>query len=209
MLRTLLMVSAGVLMAGPGSPVRAQEGGEADEVRCDKCVFIEAGEQDFCDTHGKGRIFGAKVTSKKLFEALAPIKHTREALQKCPGCRKAADTKSKCDTCGKNLVGLREYRSPVAHKLAKGREVRHEAAFQCDECKKAWAQDGSCSACKLHFAGKRMFKNSDEHKAALAAHDTLTKAVETKCEGCSVAMVTDGKCDHCNASFKDGKPVKS
>lgn len=205
MMRTILMLGLTVtcLALVPKAVAQADEQG-ADEM-CEKCMLIGAGENDYCDKHHKGNAFGAELTSKKLFDALASTRLNREDVMKCPGCKAASEGGGHCDKCNIYIVVPRGYKSVVAYHLAKGKPVQSEMAFQCDDCKKAWKENGACETCHLHFAAKRMFKEADDQKAALAAHETLTQATQSKCEDCAVAMVTDGTCDHCKVSYKDGK----
>ena len=74
----LLMLGVGVLSVGLTTTLRAQEGDEAPDDRCEKCMLIGAGLGKFCDDHAKGAAFGVQLTSKKLFDTLQGTRLNRE-----------------------------------------------------------------------------------------------------------------------------------
>lgn len=196
MVRTMLTLVASVALFSAAVPVMA--GG------CSGCAKIAKGSDGFCC--GKGKAFGVRMNSKKLYAALAGHKIEKDAI-KCAGCKKAAKTDGRCEHCGVGAADGKFFHSKVSYALAKGKPISTEQAKQCSSCATAHKSNGFCTGCNAGFVAGRMFKGKDNYDAALAAHGTLVKATEAskKCEACAVAMVTDGKCAHCNVTFQDGK----
>lgn len=196
MVRTMLTLVASVALFGAAVPAMA--GG------CSGCAKVAKSDDGFCC--GKGKAFGVKVSSKKLYAALAGHKIDAKDI-KCPGCKKAAKTNGSCEHCGVAAANGKFYHSKVSYVLAKGKPMSAKEAGHCSGCVSAHKSNAFCAGCNAGFVAGRVFRGKDVHQAALAAFKTLTKAAEaaTKCEACAVAMVTDGKCAHCNVAFKDGK----
>lgn len=171
---------------------------------CAGCSKVAKVGEGFCC--GKGKIYGVKLSSKKLYAALAGHKIDDEAI-KCAGCKAAAKSNGRCEHCGVGAADGKLFHSKPSHALAKGTVVSAAKAAHCDACLLAFKINGYCSGCDSGFVAGRMFKGKEEYKAALAAHKTLVdaSAASKKCEACAVAMVTDGKCEQCNVSFKDGR----
>ena len=196
MVRTMLTLVASVALLGATVPAMA--GG------CSGCAKVAKSDDGFCC--GKGKAFGVKLASKKLYTALAGHKIDSYDI-KCPGCKKAAKTSGRCDHCNVGAADGKFYHSKVSHVLAKGKPMSAKEAKHCSACATAHKSNSFCSGCSAGFVAGRLFRGKTIHEAALAAYKTLAKAVKasSKCEACAVAMVTDGKCAHCNVAFKDGK----
>ena len=196
MVRTMLTLVASVALFGAAVPAMA--GG------CSGCAKVAKGSDGFCC--GKGKAFGVKLNSKKLYAALAGHKFDKESI-KCPGCKTAAKTNGRCEHCSVGAADGKFFHSKVSYVLAKGKPMSAEKAKHCYGCATAHKDNGYCGGCSAGFVAGRMFEGQENHKAALAAYKTLVKASKAseKCEACAVALVTDGKCAHCNVAFKDGK----
>lgn len=90
--------------------------------------------------------------------------------------------------------------------LALGLSAPAEPDCKCSTAKRA---NGWCGHCKAGQVGKLRYTDKQAYEHALAARETLRRAVKAAatCEACAVAMVTDGKGAKCGISFKDGKPL--
>lgn len=198
MLQRMLMLGAAALFAA------AVPAAQAGCPGCEKVV--KKGEGFHC---GKGKVFGVRLTSEKLYKALEGHKADSEKIQ-CPGCKKAFKTDGKCEHCKLAAANGQMYRSWVSHTLAKGTPIEAKKAAVCGGCKTAHKENGRCEHCNVGFVAGRMFKDTEVYKHALVAFKTLNKATQTaeKCDVCAVAMVTNASCDKCKVEFKDGKLVK-
>ncbi len=199
MVRGVLVLAAAVVVAGASAPALAGA--------CKACDKIAHGDDGFCC--GKGQIFGLKLASKTLYEALAGHAVDAKSLT-CSGCKVAAKTDGSCAHCQVVAANGKFYHSRAAHILAKGKPVSVRKASYCTGCNTAHADNGYCSGCGVGSVAGRAFKEKAQYEAALAAYATITKAVRasSQCEACAVAMVTDGSCDHCRVRFKNGKKSK-
>ncbi len=178
---------------------------------CKGCAKIKEKGEGFCSHCGSGKIFGVKLASKKLYDALAGdeagIKKLKESS--CTGCNTAAEKDGACKHCGLFVANGRVYRTATAQALARGKPVKEEHLKSCYNCAKAAKEDGHCTACDVHFVAHRSYKSKTFHEAALKAYETIKAAVKdaAHCETCAVARVGDGTCKACKVSFKYGKPV--
>lgn len=195
MVRSVLTLGCFVLFMGAVAPAQAG---------CPGCEDVaKKGEGFHC---GQGLVFGLKLSSEKLYQAVAGKEVDVEGM-KCPGCVTAAKTNGVCAHCKVAMSGGKMYRSMAAYTLAKGSPIAEGQECSCPGCKTARAEDGFCSACEEGFVSGRLFKGKESHDAALAAHKTLASAIDLAkhCVGCGIAAVTDGTCPSCKVSYKDGK----
>lgn len=204
MLRTVLTAMSVLILTGAAVPALADE--------CKGCDKIAKGSDGFCC--GKGSVFGVKLTSQKLYDALKGREVSQKDIRdfRCSGCKRAEKTNGSCDQC--RFVGGKMYSSWLAYTLAKGAPMSAELVKACPkkcgtQCNRALKKDGRCSSCEIGFVAGRMFESGELYEAALAAYTTLKKAAKTasSCEQGAVAMVADGSCSKCKLTFKNGKIV--
>lgn len=177
---------------------------------CKSCELIKKAGQGFCDHCKSGKIYGLKVASRKLYDALAGEEGKIEELKKshCPGCKSAAAKGGSCEHCGVFVVNHRVFHSETAAALARGVKV-DAAGLKCKGCIDAAKNHGTCEHCKTQFVADRVFHSKSFAEAAVKAYETVKQAVKdaSHCEGCALARIHDGKCKDCKVSFKHGKPV--
>ncbi len=177
---------------------------------CAGCAVIKKDGQGYCDHCGSGKIYGLKVASRKLYDALAGEEGKIDDLKKspCSGCKTAAAKSGDCAHCKVFVANDRIYHSGTARALARGERVDAHG-LECKRCAYAAGKSGSCKACDKHFAADRSYKTASFHEAALKAYETVKQAVRdaSHCENCAVARVADGTCKDCKVAFKNGKPV--
>ena len=199
------MRAAGILMTGVfalaviATPTLAGEDCTCKEIK--KAGF------GFCQEHESGQLFDVKLTSFKLYDALAGQEVETDKI-KCEGCRKAAETNGTCEHCHVSIADGWLYHSKAAYTLALGKEVKADT-IKCESCKYAAEKNGFCDGCDAGMVSHRMFKSRDKYDQAKEALALITNAVKTlaKCENCAVAMVKDGSCPTCKVAYKDGKKV--
>jgi hypothetical protein len=191
---------AGLLVLA--SPVLADD--------CTACKDIAAKGEGFCTSCNEGAAFGVKMSSKKLYDAVAGQTVEVDKVT-CEGCKKALAENGVCETCKAGAADGKVYSSMAAYRLAKGKPVAADKEISCEACAKAAKGHGYCDSCGAGFVANRTYTDKESYQAALTAHETLTRAslAAKKCEGCAVAMVKDGECEACKIQFKDGKPDKT
>ena len=76
---------------------------------CEGCSKIKTTGEGFCDHCGSGKIFGIKVTSRELYNALTGEEGMVEALKKsgCKGCKTAVEKSGACDHCRVCMASIR------------------------------------------------------------------------------------------------------
>ncbi len=202
MLRKLLVVGALALFFG-----NCGLSALAKEKECN-CKAIAEAKHGFCDTCNEGRIYGERLTSRQLYEALHGH-NTETAKIHCDSCIRANEKNARCTSCKVSFAHKRMYRSPMAHAIALGKPYTAAKASHCDTCKKAFAHNEFCDECKVGFNAKRLYHSHAEHKQAKHAHEIIREAIKIarECENCAVAMVNNAKCEKCNARFQDGRCV--
>ncbi|MCZ6684130.1 MAG: hypothetical protein O7B26_13200 [Planctomycetota bacterium] len=171
------------------------------------CKDIKKTGAGWCSECKGGAMYGVKLTSAKLYEALQGKKVKDVEKMKCAGCKTAATKGGTCKHCKVAFHDGKSFHSPVSATLAKGKKVEPDK-IKCKGCKSASTKGGGfCTGCDAGIVKGLSFKGKDDFKAAKNAMTTLTKAAKTvsDCEACAVAMVTDGKCAACKVQFKDGK----
>ena len=174
------------------------------------CKAIAKAKQGFCDACNKGQIFGEKLTSHKLYEALHGL-NVETAKMKCSSCKRMAKKNGECVSCKVGFAHGRMYLSPVAHSIALGKPYSAEKASKCSTCKKAHTKHSFCSTCDVGFVNGRLYRSINNHVHALQSRDVVRSAIRMSknCEDCAVAMVTHAKCEKCDVSFdKSGRAIK-
>jgi hypothetical protein len=161
----------------------------------------------WCDSCEVGYVTGVRITSKKLFDAVAGEKVDAEAM-KCSACAKAVEQDGACDHCGVAFAAGKAYKSKVGQRLALGKAADRNKLI-CSMCRQNSRDHGWCDSCKVGLVGNRAFKDKKAYTHAAAARKVLLIAAmkAEKCSACAVAMVDDGTCDKCEVSFKDGRKV--
>ena len=199
MIRKLIGVGCVLVLMAMAAPTWAGD--------CKGCQTIAEGKDGFC--HGKGRIFGVELASQKLYDTLAGAAIDKTKLD-CPGCKAAAKNDGWCDKCKLALAGDRAFRSPYAHRIARGQAVNVEVASKCAGCKAARDTNGFCTACNVGYVADRVFSDKESYEQARDDRTTLQLAsrTATKCESCAVGLVTDGECERCKVRYKEGKPLE-
>lgn len=172
------------------------------------CKAVTEAKSGFCDSCNKGQIFGEKLTSRKLYEALHG--HSVEsAKMTCEGCKRASEKNGKCASCKIGFAHGRMYHSPMGHSMAVGESYSAEKSNGCSGCKKAFAKHGFCSGCNVGFVRGLIYRSRSQHHAAARAHEIIHDAItlSKKCEDCALAMVTNSKCEKCNIRFQNGRSI--
>lgn len=169
------------------------------------CKEIKKVGYGYCKGCSTGTLFGVKLSSAKLYDALAG--HDMDMSKvKCSGCKAAAKTNGTCDKCNVSIADGKAYHSMASYSLALGKEVKTDK-IKCKSCKEAAYNNGFCEGCSKGMVAHRMFKPRSQYDAAKNGLALITKAASAKCEGCAVAMVQDGTCASCKLAFKGGKKV--
>ncbi|MEE8170493.1 MAG: hypothetical protein V3T70_08095 [Phycisphaerae bacterium] len=176
------------------------------------CSTVKEAGNGWCDQCDQGAVYGVRLASAKLYQALTG-KEIKDADKiKCGGCKKAAKSDGSCeyDYCNAAFHDGKMYMSAVAHTLASGHRMK-TSEIKCGGCKKAAdaKKPGYCSGCDAGFVSGMAFKGKKHFESASAAMTTLKTAAKAKCTACAVAMVTDGTCKDCKISFKDGEKLKT
>ena len=169
------------------------------------CTEIKKAGYGFCKGCEKGTIFGVKLTSAKLYDALAGTEVDVSKI-KCESCKAAAEKNGVCTKCNVGMADKHLYHSLAAHTLALGESVDKES-IKCEGCRKASDNDGFCDESDTGTVAGRWFKPRKVYDEAKTAHELIAKAAGVKCEGCAVAMVKDGTCASCKVAYKAGKKV--
>ncbi len=167
------------------------------------CKEIKKAGYGYCKDCSTGTLFGVKLSSAKLYDALAGHEVDMSKV-KCSGCKSAAKTNGTC--CGVSMANGKGYHAKASYSLALGKEVEMDK-MKCKGCKEAASNSGFCEGCGAGVIAHRMFKPRSQYDAAKSGLALITKAASSKCEDCAVAMVKDGSCKACKVAFKDGKKV--
>lgn len=178
---------------------------------CKGCETIKAAGEGFCDHCGGGMIYGLKVKSKKLYDALAGdgAKLAKVKESKCAGCKSAAAEDGACAHCDVFVANGKVYKSKTAQILGRSKLVSSKMLERCGGCATAAKDNGSCTGCDAHFVGNHKYKSKSFQEAALTALKTVKAAIKdaAHCENCALARVADASCKGCDVTFKNGKPV--
>ena len=156
---------------------------------CKGCEPIKKTGQGFCDHCGAGKIYGVKMSSRKLYDALAGDAKALDKAKKspCPGCKAAANKNGACEHCKIFVADGRVFHSATAQALARGKKIDVEK-MKCAGCKYAAKSSGTCEGCNVRFVADRKYSSEGFHAAAKKAFATVKAAAKdaAHCEDCAV-----------------------